>query len=367
LKILHLNTSNTGGASYAAQRISSSLITLGHEVHFITRADVVFSKERLFLNRALKICQWVILKFSCRFMQFFVRNSYVSTMFFGVVDVDQINESDFDVIHLHWVNSGFISISQISRIKKPIVWTLHDMWITTGLRHVILEDDKLNFIERFLLERNRRILNKLRNLHFVTPSEWLGEKVRRVYKVPVSIIPNQVSVDFDLIKKKNHATNQVLFLHPSKEFHKGFDLLVKALNDVSLTHPIELVTSIRDCGDVNFQVKKFDYIKDEKEVLELISTAKMVIVPSRIDNFPNACLEALKCRVPVVAFRIGGIPEIVYHGKTGYLADPFNVTELAEGIKLILEDKIELDFSVSRMGVSASILYSDLYERIFRL
>jgi len=368
MKILFLNTSKKGGAANAADRISNSLSFFGHEVFFLTQNDFLDHGETKLITSGLKRTKILLAKIICRLPQFFFKKSYVSTMLFGTLSVDQINNSDFDIIHLNWVNSGFVSINQIKMINKPMIWTIHDMWITTGLRHVILENTKLNIIERVLLSRNRKILNNLKNLHLVSPSRWLGEKINKRYDLPLSIIPNPVSTDASVSSGLKKEKSQILFLHTSKDFHKGYDLLELALKEVALTHNIELVTILKNIKkDINFAVKEIDYITDETKLLDLISSVKMVVVPSRVDNYPNICLESLKCKVPVVAFSIGGIPEIISHNKTGYLARPFDVSDFANGINMILEDKIKLEFFENfENSFEIGKMYNNIYEKVIK-
>lgn len=64
-----------------------------------------------------------------------------------------------------------------------------------------------------------------------------------------------------------------------------------------------------------------------------------MVVPSRIDNLPQTATEAMACGTPVVAFRLGGLPDIVQHQQTGYLAEPLDATSLAEGIRWVLSDE----------------------------
>jgi glycosyltransferase involved in cell wall biosynthesis len=368
VKILFLNTSKNGGAANAAKRIANTLSYFDHEVSFLTQNDFLDRGKTKLITSGLTRTKILFVKIICRLLQFFFKESYVSTMLIGTISIDQINNSDFDIIHLNWVNSGFVSINQIKMINKPMVWTIHDMWITTGLRHVMLENTKLNIIERVLLSRNRKILNNLRNLHLVSPSKWLGEKIKNRYDLPLSIISNPVSVDASVCSVLKKEKSQILFLHTSKEFHKGYDLLELALEEVALTYDIELVTLLKNIKkNINFAVKEIDYITDENKVLDLISSVKMVVVPSRIDNYPNICLESLKCKVPVVAFSIGGIPEIISHNKTGYLARPFDVSDFANGIKMILDSKIKLEFPENfDNSMEIGKMYNNIYEKIIK-
>lgn len=367
MKILFLNTSSIGGAALAAKRIAASVEMVGHEVVFLNQVDFVYYGEVTVLARIIDILKVFTIRILRRSIQILSRKSYVSTMLLGTVSVNRINESDFDLVHVHWVNGGFVSVDQIKRINKPVVWTVHDMWITTGFRHVVLEGSKPYFIERIFSWRNIKLLDSSKKLHMVAPSKWLGEKIKNMYRLPISVIPNPISFSEGIVSSvKLNKSNQVLFLHTSNEFHKGYDLLREALNIVSLTNEVELLTVLKDIGDdVNFKVKEIDYMSESSDVLEVISSVRMVVVPSRVDNYPNVCLEAIVCKVPVVAFRIGGIPEIVSHLETGYLADPFDVYDLAAGIRSILDNTIEFKFPENaNLAVSIGALYNEIYQEL---
>ena len=74
----------------------------------------------------------------------------------------------------------------------------------------------------------------------------------------------------------------------------------------------------------------------------LLATADAFIAPSRQDNLPNTVLEATACGLPSVAFRIGGMPDMIEHEVTGYLARPFDVHDLAKGLAWVLSDRARL-------------------------
>lgn len=90
--------------------------------------------------------------------------------------------------------------------------------------------------------------------------------------------------------------------------------------------------------DLKFPVQYAGHIDNEEYLCRLYSAADVMIVPSRQDNLPNTAIEAQACGTPVVAFRIGGLPDIITHQQTGYLAQPFDATDLADGIQWVLAD-----------------------------
>lgn len=90
--------------------------------------------------------------------------------------------------------------------------------------------------------------------------------------------------------------------------------------------------------DLGFPVKYTGHITDENYLCQFYSAADVMIVPSQQDNLPNTAIEAIACGTPVVAFNIGGLPDIVAYEKNGYLAQAFDSQDLARGIQWVLED-----------------------------
>jgi glycosyltransferase involved in cell wall biosynthesis len=80
-------------------------------------------------------------------------------------------------------------------------------------------------------------------------------------------------------------------------------------------------------------------IQDARLMALLYAAADALVVPSEQDNLPNAVMEALACGTPTAAFRIGGIPDMVEHTVTGYLAPPFDARALADGIAWLIDDR----------------------------
>jgi glycosyltransferase involved in cell wall biosynthesis len=145
----------------------------------------------------------------------------------------------------------------------------------------------------------------------------------------------------------NLPENKILLLFGamggSIDPRKGFDLLKEALHFIKNNeNNIELVvfgqSSPKSPPELGFPIHFVGHLNDEISLRILYSAADVMIIPSRQDNLPNTGLEAQVCGLPVVAFNIGGMPDIVAHKKTGYLAKPFDTNDLANGISWILSD-----------------------------
>jgi glycosyltransferase involved in cell wall biosynthesis len=285
-----------------------------------------------------------------------------------------INASDADLIHMHWVNGEMLSIVDISRFKKPVVWTLHDMWAFCGAEHYT-EDyrwrdgytlkNRPEYESGFDLNRwtwNRKRKYWTQPIQIVTPSRWLADCVKSsvlMHDWPVTVVPNAINTDiWQPIDKK--LARQLLQLPPdvplllfgawggTKEPHKGFDLLQDSLNYLRGQLPgLELVVfgqlAPKEPVDFGFPVHYTGHLHDDISLMLLYSAVDVVIIPSRLDNLPNAGVEAHACGTPVVAFGTCGLPDIVHHQYTGYLAQAFDAQDLASGILWVLTDADRLN------------------------
>lgn len=336
MKILFLNTSDNGGAFIAAKRIAS--LQKKQEVHI----DIITTKSTSGLKYfRINLLRLYLIKVISYLQQYFYRKAYISFGNLGIISAKKLNQSSYDVIHLHWINSGFISLNQIRKITKPIVWTIHDQWIVNGIRHTKLDDEDYWLLERINRKRIKKIISQ-DNLKVVTPSDWLGQQIRESYGTKVQVIPNPFTVNkqlFELTIKQ--TTNSIAFLHTNiNDFHKGFDLLLSALNLLSEDEKPVLFISSQDYISYN-KIVRVPFFQDEIQFGKFIKEMSIIAVPSRIDNYPNLCVESIALGTPILAFSIGGIPEIVNHKKTGYLAKPFDIDDLKNGILYLLRTQLK--------------------------
>jgi len=283
--------------------------------------------------------------------------------------VQALNASTADVLHLHWVQGEMLSIADIGRLKKPVVWTLHDMWAFCGAEHYT---EEFRWREGYLkanrpayesgLDLNRWAWARKRKhwqrpMHIVTPSRWLAQCVRESALMrdwPVAVVPNCLDTErWQPLEKR--LARQLLGL-PSdvplllygamgggNDPRKGFDLLLQALAHLRAVVPgLHLVVfgqlAPRHPPDLGFPIHYTGHLHDDLTLRALYSAADALVVPSRQDNLPNTGVEALACGTPVVAFDVCGLPDIVQHESTGYLARPFDSEDLANGIRWVLAD-----------------------------
>jgi glycosyltransferase involved in cell wall biosynthesis len=125
---------------------------------------------------------------------------------------------------------------------------------------------------------------------------------------------------------------------------KGLDLFVNAIVQVGRDPVIKSAVDIHviSFGKDPFQTSELNnlvsiehvgQVKDRRLMSALYNAANVFVAPSRMENLSNAVLESLSCGTPVVAFDVGGMPEMIEHKSNGFLAEPFDTAKLAEGIR----------------------------------
>jgi glycosyltransferase involved in cell wall biosynthesis len=252
-----------------------------------------------------------------------------------------------DVIHVHNLHGGYFDLRGLPELARraPLVATLHDAWLFTGhCAHPLDSDGWLRgcggcpHLDTYPalhrdgtssnLARKRSIYSGLQ-VTAVTPSRWLMEMVERSVLAPAAVrrevIPN--GVDLDVFAPGERSERDVPLLvfaaqgGRANEF-KDFPTLEAALE--RLDPQVELVA----LGDPPVT---------QQEVARRLRDADLYVHPSRADTFPSGVLEALASGTPVVASRVGGIPEQVTE-QTGVLVEPGDPAALAAAIEPLLAD-----------------------------
>jgi len=286
--------------------------------------------------------------------------------------VVRLNSSDVDIANLHWVQDEMLSIEDIGQIKKPLVWTLHDMYAFCGAEHYTtdyrwrdgyLRDNRPTHESGFDLNRwvwKRKFKRWKRPVHIITPSKWLEYQTRKsalMRNWPVTTIPNPIDTDQWKPVDKNLARDALnlpsgvpllLFgaMGGSTDPRKGFHYLLKALEYLQKdprAKGLRLVVlgqrEPRFRLNLGFPIHYTGHLRDDFSLRAVYSAVDVMSIPSLQDNLPNTGVEALACATPVVAFHTCGLPDIVSHKQNGYLAKPFDTVELAHGIGWVLDQR----------------------------
>ena len=382
MKVLFVNTNeNYGGAARAANRIMRGVQQNGVEVQMFVKnrssrvEDVISMWHFVPSNPIFKALDWIAQKVKNQWYHYKWHPYKHSKQKVFLSDLRSmriygaLQKIDYDIVHLHWINNRFLDIRELAKIKKPIVWTLHDSWPFTGICHVPYECKQYENhcgvcpmlgsmngedLAYEVFEKKMDAYNDL-NLHIVTPSRWLGENVKRsalLGRFPVHVIPNCIDTDLFQPMDKSDA-RKVLGLESDKKYllfgamhamedpNKGFTYLKEAIMQILNTDTELLVYgTYEDMRRYNLPLnaRSLGYIGNDKMMVLLYNAAEVTIVPSLSENLSNTIMESLSCGTPVVAFNIGGNSDMIEHKQNGYLAAERDSEDLAKGIEWCLDN-----------------------------
>lgn len=412
-RVLLLNTSErTGGAAIAASRLLSAL-----NKNEVPAVLMVRDKQTSNLSVRSVGRKWAMAaRFIWERFVIFATSGFDKHNVWQVdianVGTDVTKTSEFkqaDVIHLHWVNQGFLSMNGIREILgsgKKVVVTMHDMWYFTGICHYAADCDKYKkkceqcpLLKKSVLtgDYSKKVFEKKMELYqdaditFVGCSRWMADMARssaltRGHKVVN--IPNAIDTDqfapFDKAaarKTMGLSEKRKLILFGSQRItdeRKGFRYLVDACETLKKANPelarqltvVVVGANSQDvAASVPLDVVPVSYVSDERSMISLYNAVDLYVTPSLQDNLPNTIMEAMSCGTPCVGFDVGGIPEMIDHHQTGYVARYKDASDFADGISWCLDDdrydglcqasreKVLNDYSEKRV--------SELYKQVY--
>jgi len=376
IKVLHLcYEDDKGGAAKGAYRLHKSMLNYGLDsklmvVNKYRHDDETIEKiPRSYVRKLIIRC----FNKTLRFFHYTENPVIRSLNLLPTGTAKFINDIEADIIQMHWICADTISIGEISRLNKPVVWKLPDMWAFSGAEHYILPSDPERYKEGYKSDNRPKHekgidLNRLvwlykkwkwRNtqLSIVAPSKWLANKARESVLFSNYLIENIPNpIDLDLYKPFNKKDVRSEFLLPSNkkllmfgslaatnDRRKGYHHLMSTLNHLNEyvtpdnTELVILGTKGESTQINGFNINFLGVIDDEEKLVRAYNTADTVVLPTEMDNLPNVIKEATCCGIPCVGFDVGGMPDMIMHKKTGYLARPFDTHDLAEGIAWVFE------------------------------
>lgn len=253
-----------------------------------------------------------------------------------------------DIVHLHWVQEGCLGISQIARLRVPVLITLHDTWPLYAGDHY---DNNQRGVFRHFLTTYKTWIWSSKNICFVCPSRWMlqeFEKSTLAKKHRAMVIPNCIDTQIfaprpatacrDLLSLPREP-KLVLFgaMSPTEDDRKGYKLLLEALNYLKQNNQrddIELVIvgTEKQVSHLPYKTYYLGNIQDEVAMAALMSAVDLTLLPSRQENLSCFAMESLSCGTPVVAFDIGGNADLISHKENGFLAEAFSSEDFAAGI-----------------------------------
>lgn len=417
MRVLLVNTSeHTGGASIAAKRLMKALNRNGVSARLLVR-DRQTEQEEVISLPGGPLARW---RFLWERAEVFWANRCSRENLFAIDPATHGNDitrlpafREADIIHLHWINQGMLSLEDIRKIMcsgKPVVWTQHDMWGCTGICHhadacegwlhscghcPLLKGDCGNDLSFRTFLRKQQLYREGR-IHFVTCSDWLAAICRKAPLLegqPVTSIPNPIDTQFFCPQDKAAARRRLglplekrllLFVaYKATDKNKGIDYLLKAVellcqSDAGLADRLGVVPVGKEAETLRyrFACEAFpkEYVSDAQTMLDLYNAADLLVMPTLMDNLPNTVVEAMSCGLPCVASRVGGLPQMVTSGVDGYLARLKDAADFARGIRQLLQSENYAKLSAAAREKAVSVYseaavaqrYIEVYEQSLR-
>ena len=412
MRVLIVNTSEkTGGAAVAANRLMEALINNGVKAKMLVRdkqtdcLTVVSAGDGWRQRWHFLWERWRIFM-AMHFSKTHLFEADIANVGTDITTLPEFKEAD--IIHLHWINQGFLSLNGIQKILssgKPVVWTMHDIWPATAICHYargccryqnkcescpLLPRRSVSDLSAVVWRRKNEILRKY-HISFVACSRWLEGEAKKSALLKgqrVTNIPNPINSHVFCPSDKQQARealglpldNHVILFVSQRvtDKRKGLDYLVEAVNRMAVQDAsLKDNTAIAVLGGHSEEVADLlplpvfplGYVSDESKIVKVYNAADVFVLPSLEDNRPNTIMEAMACGVPCVGFNIGGIPEMIGHLKSGYVAKAADADDLARGIKWVLDFKGEELSKEARRKVlnsysqqSVAIKYIELYQ-----
>ncbi|MCD8304965.1 MAG: glycosyltransferase [Prevotellaceae bacterium] len=380
MKVLLVNTSQiAGGAAIAAYRLLKALLRGGVDAKMLVALRQTDDPDVL-----TAAPEWRHkMHFATERARIWLSNGFTKKRLFALdpaTDGTDITElpafKEADIIHLHWVNQGFLSMAglrKVLRSGKRIVWTMHDMWPSTGVCHYagsctlfrtrchdcpLLKKPAKRDMSYTTFKR-KAALYKDADFKVVTCSHWLEEQAHLSSLLKgksITCIPNPLDTTLFCPGDKLEARKALglplerrLILFASQKVtdeRKGIKYIAemaKTLKKRSATQTDANLGFIamglkaeRLAELLSYPVYPMGYIASPERLVEIYRAADLFITPALFDNLPNTIVEAMACGTPCVGFRTGGIPEMIDHLANGYVANYKDSQDLADGVEFVL-------------------------------
>ena len=358
MKITHLSHSDSkGGAANFVSRVIEAVNYIGAENELIA-SNVNFKNNNVHTisrsgNKSLNFIKAKTsqtLDGKLRFLERTNHKTYKSPNLIGALRAKNLNKLDNDVFNLHWVNGGLISIRQIGKLNKPIVWTMLDMWPFLGSEHYRLEKDPIRFINGY--NKNNRSpgdkgldlckiswklkMKNFNEINLITPSRWLANQARSsmiFHDHRIEVIPPPI--DTLRYLPVNKKTAQLKFKVSEQSFVIGFLggtadrkgwKFVKELCENRDLNPkwkfllggtdIANYSNYKEIIGTTILAGNLEAISD---LVSFYSSIDVLLVPSIAEAYGLVAQEAQACGVPVIVFSNTGAEDVVRDSITGFI------------------------------------------------
>lgn len=394
IRVVHLSASDNGGAFVVAQNLVNQM-----QNDAIITEHLIFSGKKTTIKIGLstgidKLIKIGLHAFEKFIQSFYEKNKSVRFKFsLGKPGIPYFFFSrkirTADIIHIHWINKGFIDIDDLKKFNKPIIWTCHDIWAVTGGCHLtngcnqfingcgncpMLSMPYSEDISHQLVQKKVGIYKNI-NLTFVSPSKWMDQNIANSYlgkDKPHSVITNGVNT---AIFKHNGKENEedifvIGFVAANlNDENKALYRLIDAVKLLPDLHTFKLMLVGKKKSEFNFEIPcEYEIVSDAntaEKMADLYNKMDAMAVTSTLETFPTTLMEATCCGVSVIGFNVGGVGELIIPFN-GQLIAPFDTVAFANGIQHFKENRMEKALlskhSIERYGIKKM---ADAYLKLY--
>jgi L-malate glycosyltransferase len=357
-----------GGSGVVATELGMELAARGHEVHFISYAPPIRLTDT---NDRIQFHEVEISSYPL-----FDHAPYALSLAVKMMEVAETES--LDLLHVHYAIphsvSAFLARSMAAPRRLPFITTLHGTDIT-----LVGNDRSFLPITKFSIEQSDGV---------TAISHYLKQRTLDEFDIkhPIEVIPNFVNCDLYLRKENPGLRAEWAPEGEPILMHLSNFRPVKRLTDVveifalvreKMRAKLVLIGDGPDRGAAEYIVRKKKLVRDvhflgkQDRVYQYLSQADLFLLPSDIESFGLAALEAMACEVPVVASNVGGVPEVIEHGVDGYLHEPRDVAAAAAYALEILsrQDRGRAMGQTARINARKKYCANDvipLYEEYYR-
>ena len=410
MKIVHISTYDHGGAGLATYRLHRGLLAAGIESLMLVSSksqndDTVFQlhpDQKLLYHPPRNVVLNKIQKVMRRRGRFLtdaeksdkamsrVHSLFPDVYYTSPVSTFDISKNRFvqeaDIIHLHWVQNFLNYNSFFENVKKPIVWTFHDLNPLYGGFHYKIPQSQhyndLKHIEDKFYTIKKKAINQATDLSIVAISKQMHNLIanheiysdKPIYDIPNSVNgANFIQHDRNTVRKiLNIPLNDKVFLFSSldlNEERKGLNILIATLELLNLDNALLICLGDGSVpSNKKIKIRHFSPVSDTEWLSMLYSAADYFVAPSLEESFLQTALESLCCGTPVIMTPVGiGCELITEHN--GILCTGFSSESLADGIMKALgctydRDEMRRDVLERYGGDVVTKRYLNMYNTI---
>lgn len=377
MKVLFINTADTvgGAASVASEIIDGIGKMYGVETLFIV-SEKYSDKNNVFSSREKGL--WLAEKSFSKIASW-LGLQYLKVPFSSRNILKKAEDFKPDIIHIHNFHGGYADYGLLGNLSDiaPIVWTFHDMFPFTGHCAYSFDCEKwktgcgkcpgistppaIKFDSTSFLWKYKKKVFKSLDFKIIVPSKWLFNCVKDSFlsEKDMQLIYNGIDTVSFVGCEKSRARKKLSLPEDKKillfnangglknPFKGGkyiYGLYEHFKKDENFLF-INVGGEKKECSCKNWM--DYGFVKSKYELAELYSASDAYLFPTLADNCPLTVIESMACGLPVIAFKTGGVVELVEHMETGYLAEHGNLSDLIKGVETVLNNKsLTSEFSI---------------------